>query len=73
MNLPSTLYYTPKAQKIQIPWPEIIIAYNKCMGGVDLLWCFACLAASISWIFWTFGVCALTHTKGKKWKNKCRR
>jgi hypothetical protein len=25
------------AEKIQIPWPEIIIAYNKFMGGVDLM------------------------------------
>ena len=25
------------AEKIQIPCPEIIIAYNKFMGGVDLM------------------------------------
>ena len=25
------------AEKIQIPCPEIIIAYNKFMGGIDLM------------------------------------
>jgi len=28
---------TKSAEKIQIPCPEIIIAYNKFMGGVDLM------------------------------------